>query len=116
MQSDSNLVLYRCVSTSGHSEPVWASGTNGDNVKDGLYIQADGNLVLYNTNGTAIWASGTYGNSDGVTLIAQDDSNLVLYDSDGNALWASDTMDTSDCPSSDDDDDDDDDNSGRIEE
>jgi polysaccharide biosynthesis protein PslG len=54
-----------------------------------LWLQEDGNLVLYRRDGGAsLWATGT---SDGVTLINQDDGNLVLYRADGRPVWSSGT-------------------------
>ena len=45
-----------------------------------LTLQSDGNLVEYNSSGTALWASGTSGNT-GDHLTMQGDGNLVLYSS-----------------------------------
>jgi len=55
-----------------------------------LTMQGDGNLVEYNSSGTALWASGTSGNS-GAYVTMQSDGNLVLYSSSTKALWASGT-------------------------
>jgi hypothetical protein len=84
LQSDGNLVLYE-----SESEPVWASGTDGQAVSRAS-MQPDGNLVLYSSGGEAAWASGTDGH-DGAYLLLQDDRNLVIYGPDGSPLWASDT-------------------------
>ncbi|HEX3947722.1 MAG TPA: hypothetical protein VHW47_08445, partial [Acidimicrobiales bacterium] len=40
------------------SSPLWKEGTAGG-PGDTLTMQSDGNLVLYNSSGTALWASGT---------------------------------------------------------
>merc|ERR1712168_985148 len=72
MQLDGNLVLF-C-----GDRAIWDTGTNGLQIKDGLYFRGDGNLVLYRTDGKALWASMT-NNKDVDTLIMQDDGNLVLY-------------------------------------
>ena len=56
-----------------------------------LWMQADGNLVLYDVRtGTprAIWVQG---NQRAYRLSNQHDGNLVLYDQADNALWASGT-------------------------
>jgi methionine-rich copper-binding protein CopC len=54
-----------------------------------LVLQADGNLVKYNSSGTPMWASGTAGMT--VTqLVMQSDGNLVLYNG-GTPVWASNT-------------------------
>lgn len=65
-----------------------------------LYMQRDGNLVLYrfnpdrNRDDPALWASNTSGNS-GAAAVFQEDGNLVVYadGGDGRALWASNTGD-----------------------
>lgn len=51
-----------------------------------LDMQADGNLVLYSTDGKPRWASNTSGHNAYVKI--QDDRNVVLYDGDGKALWS----------------------------
>jgi hypothetical protein len=54
--------------------------------------QADGNLVLYRADGAAVWSSRTAGNG-AATLWLQQDGNLVLYrNRDGKAIWASNTV------------------------
>jgi len=89
------------------------------NARYALLYQADGNLVLYDTN-VAIWAANTFGQpvgrtimqddgnlaiygannefvwntgttSPGSLLLLQDDGNLVIYAADGAPLWASNT-------------------------
>tara|TARA_Y100000389_G_C17127383_1_gene348494 strand:+ start:67 stop:558 length:492 start_codon:yes stop_codon:yes gene_type:complete len=53
-----------------------------------LVLQGDGNLVLYDANGTALWNTGTHG--QGVApykLVLQGDGNLVLYAANGTVLW-----------------------------
>ena len=58
---------------------------------DGSYTldaQSDGNLVEYNSSGTAPWASGICGIGCGSAYLSiQNDSNVVLYDNSG-AIWA----------------------------
>lgn len=51
MQGDGNLVIYRET-----GEPIWASGTQGNNGSR-LAVQGDGNLVIYNSQNSAIWSS-----------------------------------------------------------
>ncbi len=53
-----------------------------------MYMQWDGNLVLYITNGPPIWSSGT-DNNPGSRLVLQTDGNLVVYRPDGRAVWHS---------------------------
>ena len=61
-----------------------------------LILQHDGNLVLYDTDGSvALWDSRTVGRSDR-TLIMQPDGNLVLYElpvTPFDALWHARTYD-----------------------
>jgi hypothetical protein len=66
-----NLVLYHNCNSSYYA--VWASNTR----TKGYYalMQADGNLVVYNSSGQAQWSSRTNGNS-GAFLAVQEDGNL----------------------------------------
>ena len=57
--------------------------------KSRLTMQTDGNLVLYDENGTPRWASNTVGR--GAFMVFQSDGNLVVYNSSGGAVWASGT-------------------------
>ncbi len=68
---------------------VWHTGTAG--TTKGLFMQSDGNLVLYNTSNVATWSSGTSGNP-GAYLALQTDGNLVIYSSTGTALWSTGTL------------------------
>jgi hypothetical protein len=86
-QDDGNVVLYQCDTNSASA--LWATETDGQ-PSDTLSMQADGNLVLYGQDGTALWDSGTYPNSDCVALV-QGDGNFVVYAQGGAAVWASDT-------------------------
>ena len=52
-------------------------------------MQADGNLVLYCSNGNAIWSSGTAGTTVEEGLSFQADGNLALYSTGGGGLWSS---------------------------
>lgn len=61
------------------------TGCNGT-----LYMQFDGNLVIYAPSGLALWASNTCCIS-GAYAVFQDDGNLVVYAPWGSALWASNT-------------------------
>jgi hypothetical protein len=84
LQQDGNLVLY-----DQQSQPVWASGTEGQSVS-AARMQEDGNFVLYTSTDEPVWATDTYGN-EGAYLVLQDDRNLVLHGADGNPLWATNT-------------------------
>ena len=88
MQSDGNVVLYN-----QHSQPIWATNTDGLITPRDFIMQTDGNLVLYDKTGSPKWASNT-SNNPGAFLNIQDDGNLVVYRSGAqtetadNALWA----------------------------
>ncbi|WP_167449961.1 hypothetical protein [Streptomyces hyaluromycini] len=55
-----------------------------------LAFQSDGNLVLYDHDGSLRWQSGTAGR--GNVAIFQSDGNLVVHAADGTAVWASQTQ------------------------
>jgi hypothetical protein len=57
---------------------------------DEAIMQGDGNFVLYTSSGSALWASGTAGNA-GADLMVQNDGNVVIYSASGAALWATGT-------------------------
>ena len=85
LQPDGNLVLY-----DRDRQPVWASGTNGQDVTKAA-MQQDGNFVLYAQSGDPVWATDTYGN-DGAYLVIQEDRNVVIYSTAAAPLWATNTM------------------------
>ena len=86
VQPDGNLVIYE------DGEPIWSTQTNGaprpQQVR--LDLQPDGNVVLYNQDGSPRWATDTPG-TPATDLVMQDDGNLVLYGEDGTPYWASET-------------------------
>jgi hypothetical protein len=55
-----------------------------------LFMQHDGNLVIYDEFDRAVWATGTH-HWPGSRAVFQDDGNLVVYTSWGQAVWASNT-------------------------
>jgi hypothetical protein len=69
----------------------WDESRLSDNQRFTFVHQADGNVVLYDDQGTALWSNGTVG-LDSDLLLMQDDGNLVLYATDGSPLWSSDTF------------------------
>jgi hypothetical protein len=104
--ADGNLVLYDRATGAA----IWSPGINSPG--DSLYLQNDGNLVVYSRTGTAVWATNrpddtlppggdllsgwNLRSANGrFTLVMQSsDGNLVLYDSSKSpwqALWASGT-------------------------
>ena len=60
-----------------------------ETVRSKLIMQTDGNLVLYDQDGTAHWASQTSG--EGNTAVFQADGNLVVYNAQTQPVWASNT-------------------------
>ena len=61
----------------------------GTNVaRSRIVMQADGNLVVYTSTGSARWSSST-APSRGNRLVMQNDGNLVIYSKGGLPLWAS---------------------------
>jgi lysophospholipase L1-like esterase len=72
LQDDSNLVLYF-----GQS-PIWASNTGGKNAAEFAFL-ADGNVVLYDSAGTALFQTNTAG-LQSTSLLVQNDGNVVVYD------------------------------------
>jgi hypothetical protein len=65
----------------------FSSGTK----KANLVFQYDGNLVVYDENGTARFATNTADDEcdghGGRTCVFQDDGNLVVYGDNHKALW-----------------------------
>jgi YD repeat-containing protein len=83
LQTDGNLVLY---STTG---ALWSTNT-GSSQAALLFMQSNGDLVLFNPNTTtSAWdAKVTYPNS---YAVIQDDGNFVIYDASNIARWATNT-------------------------
>jgi surface antigen len=82
MQTNGNLVEY------GPSGAVWGTGTPASGNR--ATMQADGNFVVYTSNGTALWQSGTGGNSGkgGFVLDLDNEGNLAIYGVDGlGVMW-----------------------------
>lgn len=75
----------------GQSQALWSSGTEGNTNVFDVLMQVDGNLVVYNVNGTAIWASVTEGNTDAY-LVVHNDGNVVVYDSNNQTIWQTNTV------------------------
>ncbi len=72
--------------------PVWSNNINISN-PGYLILQTDGNLVEYNTSGTAVWNANTAGNS-GDTLSLLTNGNIVINSSSGTLLWSTGTIST----------------------
>ncbi len=70
---------------------LWAAGTNGKGA-DRVMMQADGNLVMYKSDGNSAWQSGTSSSSNRYAhLIVQNDGNVVIYRPDNSVVWSTHT-------------------------
>eukprot|EP01038_Epipyxis_sp_PR26KG_P005612 gene5612-7752_t len=77
-QSDGNICIYYASSGAPSGGSIWCS----DYFSSSPYIltmQSDGNLVAYDTSGSAFFASNTYGYFGGSFAIIQSDQNFVVY-------------------------------------
>lgn len=85
MQDDANLVFY------DGGNPLWATGTTGTPAQVAI-MQADGNLVVYGSDGGVYWALDRLRprpvRIPGAVLIAQNDGNLVIYAPNSQPIWA----------------------------
>ena len=53
-------------------------------------MQADGNLVLYDSENAPVWSTDTHGKGSGNSyVVLQNDGNLVVYDDSNEAQWSS---------------------------
>jgi hypothetical protein len=61
LQKDGNFVIYQDAAdaTAANTGTLWASNTSGDS-GDSMFLQPDGNLVIYGTYGNLLWESATY--------------------------------------------------------
>lgn len=83
---EGDLVLYAHDALSGY-KVLWQTDTRSWNAS--LWMQRDGNVVLYDGQGNPRWSLGTQGCGDqGAWLRVQADSNIVLYNRGWTPLWA----------------------------
>ncbi|MFB9369000.1 hypothetical protein [Kitasatospora albolonga] len=83
-QADGNPVLADA------GRALWSAGTWG-HPGAYLFVQSDGNVVVYDDTARPLWSTRTWGHQ-GAYLVVQTDGDLVLYDADGVVpLWASGT-------------------------
>ncbi|MCU0446470.1 MAG: hypothetical protein MUE85_16310 [Microscillaceae bacterium] len=68
---------------------IWNVRGTGEGPVKGIFMQKDGNFVIYDYNGP-IWSSGTHGNP-GAWCVIQDDGNFVIYNANRKAIWATGT-------------------------
>ncbi|MFF2743976.1 trypsin-like serine protease [Kitasatospora sp. NPDC058048] len=93
MRPDGDLVVTHRQVDNGI---LWESGTSGNNGA-WAYVQPDGNLVVYKSDGNpaagtgALWASGTWGQS-GAFLKLRNDGNVAMVKADGSStVWSAGT-------------------------
>jgi hypothetical protein len=85
----------KVVNSTGYIEPgtilLPGDKVTSSNGRYTLFLQPDGNLVLYNALNAPIWSSGTYNQS--VSFLAlQGDGNLVLFGTgDRGPIWSTGT-------------------------
>lgn len=114
VQDDGNLVVYNqnavarwaigargtttggtYIGTDHRNSDQWLRTNQYLKSQDGryvVYMQQDGNLVLWSPGGRLLWTSGSDGHSGVVGLLEQDDGNLVIY---GNGpIWATNVLGT----------------------
>jgi hypothetical protein len=84
MQGDGNLVMYN-----GSENPIWHSGTWGENITYAS-MQRDGQFVIYDNTNTPRWHSNTWTRS-GSHLVMEDNGNLIIYQA-GVVRWSSNTQ------------------------
>lgn len=87
LQYDGNFAVYRYTTSDLGRVAQWATGTAGTPAT-ALFMQTDGNLVLYEPGGTPLWSSATALSAHDY-LTMQNDGNLVVYSSAGVPLWSS---------------------------
>ncbi len=80
-QKDGNVVLYSNVT----NRALWNTVTFGRNARF-LWLQDDGNLVVYDWSMRPLWNSQTNGRGSS-RLVIQQDGNLVLYNNAGRPPW-----------------------------
>jgi hypothetical protein len=95
MASTSSYPGKLCIYSYDGLTMYWCS-TTGSTSPSKLLMQNDGNLVMYNSAGTAYWSSGTVVTSEGTSyyFVFQADRNIVIYDSIStkNSKWACNTQ------------------------
>lgn len=85
-ESDGRLVIYDLAEG---RKPIWTVPDKRERSKGGrLYMQPDGNLVIYDIHGYPLWSSQTEGHPE-ATLILEDRGSLVIYDKGGRPIWQS---------------------------
>ncbi|MFE6103861.1 hypothetical protein ACFVQ4_28375 [Streptomyces laurentii] len=83
---EGDLVLYGHDALTGY-QVLWQTDTRSWNAS--LWMQRDGNVVLYDGQGNPRWNLGTQGcGGQGAWLRVQADTNVVLYTRDWKPIWA----------------------------
>jgi len=73
-----------CVYLNYGTSSVWYAPIPDDSTVELAQMQADGNFVVYNTDGQALWSTNTQ-NNPGSFLSLQGDGNMVVYSP--SAVW-----------------------------
>ncbi|KAI1810216.1 bulb-type lectin domain-containing protein [Poronia punctata] len=86
MQEDGKIAVY----WGGICQ--WQNTPDQNHNMKGIQMQGDGNLCLYDSNGTPTWATDTANpTGDSTCIVAvQNDGNVVVYK--GTPIWASQTQ------------------------
>ena len=79
MNTDGNFFIYDWA----HGTGTWGPGTQGHRGAYAIF-QTDGNLVVYDVNGTALWSSGTSG-TYAERLDLNDDGRIIIWKSAWNS-------------------------------
>ena len=91
MNGDGNIVLHQQdIQTGDYSTVKWKSDTQGQGTPPyRLTMQADNNLVLYDSPGNPLWETYTSGQgTSGGKALLHDDGSFVVYDGQGETIWS----------------------------
>ncbi len=91
MQSDGNLVFYN--QTTSPATVLWDSGTAGQGSNNHLCLQANGNLIIWNSAnndcyGTQEWTSNTANSGGENHLVVLNSGTVGWYTVDGGTVWS----------------------------
>ncbi len=90
IQSNGNFCIYKDYDLKNLNNDLYWSSETEENSKGYLYMQEDGNLVIYDKDNNAKWSSGTFNNNSGYAeLILSKSGNyplLVIKDKDGKII------------------------------
>jgi len=91
LQSDNNLVIS-CAQyglTSNVRKQLWSTNTaQGTPNTAMVFLQYDGNIVMYDSTSTVIWASSSGGGVSPYSLLMKDDGNIAVLDKNNYSVWS----------------------------